>query len=56
MVWLVFLLVFENISCPNPDFIPMSKFSLLKMGPLMKIVGTRAVSDKRSPEQFLKIL
>ena len=36
VAWLVFLVVFEDISCPNPDIIPMSKFSLLKMGPNTK--------------------
>ena len=36
MVWLVFPVVYEKISCPNPDFIPMSKFSILKMGPNTK--------------------
>ena len=36
VVWLVFLVAFENISCPNPDFIPMSKFSFLKIGPNTK--------------------
>ena len=29
-------ILFENIICPNPDFIPMSKFSFLKMGPNTK--------------------
>ena len=36
VVWLIFPVVFENISCPNFDFIPMSKFSFLKMGPNTK--------------------
>ena len=37
LVWLFFLVVFQNINCPNPDFIPMSKFSFLKMGPNHKM-------------------
>ena len=36
VVWLVFPVVFENISCPNPDFVPMSRFSFLKMGSYTK--------------------
>ena len=36
VAWLVFPVVFENISCPNPDCIPISKFSFLKLGPNRK--------------------
>ena len=36
VVWLVFPVVSENVSCPNPDFIPMSKSSFLNMGPKTK--------------------
>ena len=36
LVWLVFPAAFENISCPSPNFTPMSKFSFLKMGPNTK--------------------
>ena len=36
VVWLVFLVVFENISFRNPNFIPMSKFSYLNMSPNTK--------------------
>ena len=36
-VWLALQVVFENSSCPNPDLIPTSKFSFLKIGPNTKL-------------------